>query len=105
MAKLKEEQDMQQMRAIDEAIAQLHIAKNNYVLTIDAQIAQLTEERNAARTSYAIYSLTSEDKAAIAVSLKGQGWTQQNIADYLGMTQPTISQWLQAKDGGGRSSE
>lgn len=99
--KQREEQDTQRMQAIDEAIAQLYIARNN----IDVQIAKLLEERDATRANYAIYSLTSEDKAAITVSLKEQGWTQQNIASYLGITQPTISGWLQAKCGGGASEQ
>jgi len=91
MAKLKvkkQQQDIQQMRETDEAITQLYIARNN----IDVQITKLAEERDAARGSMVRH-------------LKEQGWTQQNIASYLGMTQPTISRWLQAKCGGGGSEQ
>jgi DNA-binding transcriptional regulator YiaG len=92
--KQREEQDTQRMQAIDEAIAQLYIARDN----IDVQITKLL-------SACINRSLTSEDKAAITVSLREQGWTQQNIASYLGVTQTTICNWLQAKSGGDRGSE
>jgi Homeodomain-like domain/ParB-like nuclease domain len=57
----------------------------------------LSEEEKRAhawRLNLARRHLSRSQKRAIAVTLRQEGWTQENIAQMLSIKQPTISRWL-----------